>query len=199
MSERVGSDGAGGRSTGQAPKEDGSACSALPSTNDPILAWRRRIAATALGGAAAVAACAWWALRGPTTAPAAILPAAPPQDPPGVETPEAPGPLAWDAAVFDVALWNPPPRPPPPAPAVAERVEPLRLQLLGIVTTADGLRAALYDPQDDRIHLVSDGGMIGAIGVVRVGDGVVELADGRRTHVLRTREEEPPSLPGGRR
>lgn len=111
---------------------------------------------------------------------------------------------ALDVATFDVALWNPPPGPEPAVPpAVVERVEPLRLQLLGIVHSAGVLRAALYDPQDDRIHLVADGATIGAVSVVRVAADEVELADGRRTHRLRIREDsleglpQTPGVPGG--
>lgn len=152
-----------------------------------------------------MALCAWWAVRAERRPPPILEAVSAPLAETPPETPPEAGPQRLDVASFEVALWNPPPKAAPPAPAVVERAEPLRLQLLGIVHTAEGLRAALYDPEDDRIHLVADGESIGRVAVVRVADQVVELADGRRTHLLRIREEEPAGgdevlgRPGGRR
>ena len=122
--------------------------------------------------------------------------------PPRVGGVEAFEPL--DRTAFAAAIWNPPAAPerPPGTIEKATPVPPPRLQLIGIVhdTDEDGavlLRAALYDPDTDKLHLVASGELIGAVTVASIESGVVSLESAGRTSRLALRE--PPQPDGGRR
>lgn len=153
---------------------------------------RRRLAATLVVGGAFTLACAVWALgRVQSEAPISgdLLPL--PQTSSGDPVQDVNGPPELDLDVFDVVLWNPPPRIEAHPVAAAQVRDPLRLQLLGVVQDGAGLRAALYDPADDQVHLVTDGDSVKRYRVVRVAFEGVELVDGRTTHQLRMREVVP--------
>lgn len=102
-----------------------------------------------------------------------------------------------DRGAFAARIWNPPPQ----AEAVvsAPTAEPApaalpTLQLIGIAhdTDTDGhpvLRAALYDPTSDKLHLVASGERIGNVTVAEVDGQGVSLAYGGRTSRLRLRDE----------
>lgn len=154
--------------------------------SDPLRRLRLRIAATSIVGAVGMLVSASWALRF-VAPPVATLPTLAP-----VVSDESADPVAAtvDRAAYEVALWNPPPPPPPPpVPPAPERIESLRLELVGIVVTEGQTIAAIYDPTDDRIHLVRDGESIGTRSIVRVTSTFAEIQDGRRTHRLALREE----------
>ncbi len=97
-----------------------------------------------------------------------------------------------NARVFAARLWNPVPAPSAPAPAneeVASKPPPLRLELVGIINDGGTLRAALYDADTDRLHIVSDSDQIGRLTVTVVAESHVELTDGRSTRRLSLREQ----------
>lgn len=108
----------------------------------------RRLIAGCVG---AVTLCLAWALWPLSPAPA---------QPPAVHAAPQPLPsevhLALDLDAFRAPIWvaEAPPPPPPAAPAPPP---PLKLQLLAITREGDALRAVLYDPDTDRLHVVGDG------------------------------------------
>lgn len=172
----------------------------MRSTSDPISAWRsRQRSALAIAGVALAISLAW-ALR-PLPSPPALDAEldAPPPDGSGEDTIEP-----FDRAAFAAAIWNPP--------AATERssatvetttpVPPPRLQLIGIVHDTDEsgaviLRAALYDPDTDKLHLVASGERVGAVTVATIEPGVVFLESAGRTSRLALRE--PPQADRDRR
>lgn len=156
------------------------------SRTDPLLRLKRRLVMVTSCCVVAVAACAWWALRVP---PPRVI------EVPEVGRPESRGTSVPDVApvnprAFEVAFWSPPEAPaPPPRPEAPPAPPPMRLQLLGIVHAEDGYTAALYDPEDDRVHIVANGDRISRCEVVRLAADEIELRDGDYTHVLRLRED----------
>lgn len=167
----------------------GSAYSALSSTNDPIRFVRRRALATWLTGGAALVPVAYWALRPlpKASAPVPALPTLSAESSPAEEQ-------RIDPSVFAVTLWSP--RPPAPTTPPAVRADPspapappLKLQLIGIVaepaiseSEPPQFRAALYDPETDRLYLVAPGEHVG---IHRIGEitahSVTVIAAGRQT------------------
>ncbi len=124
---------------------------------------------------------------------------APPPDGSGGETIEP-----FDRAAFAAAIWNPPAATKRSSATVETTapVPPPRLQLIGIVHDTDEigaviLRAALYDPDTDKLHLVASGERVGAVTVVTIEPGVVFLESAGRTSRLALRE--PPQADGDRR
>ncbi len=118
--------------------------------------------------AAAVLSCAAWAFW---PLPARTIDAAPYEVPPTTDSPRA----ALDLDAFRAPVWiaaapavKAPAPPPPP---------PLRLQLLAIVRDGGALRAALYDPDSDRLFVVSSGETIGGRTVETVTADRVDLKD----------------------
>ncbi len=153
---------------------------------------RRRIVATCLFGTGAVGAAAAWAWRVPevpgpphvTLRPAASVAGQPEE----ADT--------FDPAAFDVALWHVPPAPEPVVePAPARPLPPPRLTLVAIIRepSSDGesvLRAALHDPDQDKLLTLAAGEAARAWSVTRVTADGVELSDGHRTIWLPLRLDE---------
>ena len=98
----------------------------------------------------------------------------------------------FDQSAFAVRLWNPPPPPEARNALVAGQTapppKPLRLQLIGIIDDGRQLRAALYDPEADRLLIVGDGDRVKQHTITITADAV-ELADGRVTHRLTLRKD----------
>lgn len=97
----------------------------------------------------------------------------------------------FDQGAFVVRLWNPPPpeaRDALVAGRTAPPPKPLRLQLIGIIDDGRQLRAALYDPEADRLRIVGDGDKVKQHTITITADAV-ELADGRVTHRLTLRKD----------
>ena len=99
----------------------------------------------------------------------------------------------FDQSAFAVRLWNPPPPPPEARNALvagqtAPPPKPLRLQLIGIIDDGRQLRAALYDPETDRLLIVATGDRVKQHTITITADAV-ELADGRVTHRLTLRKD----------
>lgn len=154
---------------------------------------RRRAPVRAVIAMAVLGPLAWWALA---PLPSATLDQALDEPRPADRAlPAEPPRLALDLAAFHAPLWVAPPAPsdtgakdkaPPPPP-------PLKLQILAIVTDADGRRALLYDPDTDKPIWVHAGQPLGTRTVEAVTAEGVELREGTvlRTLALRT------DTPGG--
>ncbi len=89
-----------------------------------------------------------------------------------------------DLVAFAARLWN------PVAPQEtaqqresksAQRQEWIRLQLIGIINDGGQLKAALYDPDTDRLLFVASGDRIRDHTVTAISAEDVELSDGRST------------------
>jgi hypothetical protein len=126
----------------------------------------------------------------------------------GQSQPEAPAiasvpPL--NAAAFDAPLWviaatppaqataTPPPPPPPPP--------PLRLQLLGITRDESQptpvYRAAVYDPDSDRIIVVNSGDTVGGRVVQSIASDRIAFALGAQVKTLLLRADQSPTQAKG--
>lgn len=160
----------------------------MSSIADPTRVWRRRgrAAWTLLVGV--LGAGAIWAAAEPRRpAPERAAPdlaSAPEAEPP------PPPDDAFDLACFGVALWVEPPAPEPRrAPAESAARAASRVQLLAIVTEttpsgAPRYRAAVYDPDQDRIVFVTDGDTVGAHAVRAVdASGMTLAASGTETRI----------------
>jgi hypothetical protein len=134
---------------------------------------------------AVVAACAVWAFwpmpREQVEAPS-IEPVATPQQHDG-----APAPL--DLAAFNAPLWVAPPPLPPPAPVVAAPPKPpLKLQLIAIVREGEARKAAIYDPDQDRLFIVGKGDSIAGRVIEEVRASDLTLTDNGAKATLALRE-----------
>jgi hypothetical protein len=147
---------------------------------------------TCLVGAGAVAVTAAWALRvheAPASPEVTFRSAS-------AVTDEAEQADPFDPAAFDVALWHVPPAPEPVVEPTPERPPPPpRLTLVAIIREPaedgrDALRAALHDPDQDKLLTVAAGEAAGAWKVMRVTNEGVELSDGQRTSWLALRPDE---------
>jgi len=150
---------------------------------------RRRLRATWLAGSAAITSCVLWAAAplGESSRPdGAVVVAA--LSPKLVKA--TPNPIEPQA--FTARLWNP--RPAEQASQVAQqeiaaRSATMRLQLIGIINEAGQLKAALYDPQTDRVLIVTSGDRVGQHTITQISASTVELSDGRFTSRLKLRED----------
>lgn len=98
--------------------------------------------------------------------------------------------VALDTAAFRAPIWvAEPPPPPPPAPiATPPPPPPLRLQLLAIIRESDAYKAAIYDPDTDRILVVAAGEKLGTRTVERVDKATLMLRDQAGMRVLALKE-----------
>src|ERR1043165_478815 len=103
-------------------------------------------------------------------------------------------PLATlDAAAFRVPTWaaDPAPAAPPASASPPPPPPPLKLQLLAIMKEGDGsettYKAAVYDPDSDKLLVVAAGERIGTRTVDKVSQGSVTFRDdsGLRTLALK--------------
>jgi hypothetical protein len=110
--------------------------------------------------------------------------------PPRDEPPAAQSDLI-DPGAFAVKLWNPlpPPSTPETLAATSEPPVPLKLQLIGIITEQEVHRAAVYDPDSDRLLIVSGGDRIDHHTITQVTSSTVELSDGQSTRTLTLKED----------
>jgi hypothetical protein len=149
--------------------------------NDPTRFARRRSLVTWCIGALLIAPAAAWSLLPPPINPAPALQVAA-----ALPSADAQGTGSLDLSAFRARIWVPTARAaapkaeptPPPAPA------PLRLQLIGILretaTESDTttLRAALYDPDSDKLFIVGAGDTLGSHRVAQITPTGVVLAQG---------------------
>jgi hypothetical protein len=131
-----------------------------------------------------VTGCALWAFwplpRERVEAPSTDPVAAPQQHD------DAPPPV--DLAAFNAPLWVAPPPPPAPAPVVAAPPKPpLKLQLIAIVREGEARKAAIYDPDQDRLFIVGKGDSVAGrvIEEVRASDLTLTDNGGKATLALR--------------
>ena len=97
-----------------------------------------------------------------------------------------------DRSAFTAKLWNPP-LPEVSNEATAQRTiptKPLRLQLVGIIDDGQSLRAAVYDPETDRLLILASGERVQKHTVTSITADAIELANGRSSHRLTLREKE---------
>jgi hypothetical protein len=100
-----------------------------------------------------------------------------------------PAPVELDIDAFRAPLWivaAPPPEPPAPPPPPP----PLRLQLLAIVDERGVYKAAIYDPDADRLFVASTGETIAGRTVETIGHDSVDLREGDQTRRLALNPQE---------
>jgi hypothetical protein len=155
-----------------------------PPTPRQSLRRRRGLQVLAVGGAA-VAVWAW-ALAPPVLVPPPVAePTAGPGRSEEIGEPEIePLPIAGFVRAIVPAEREPAaPLASPSSTDVAPPESP-RLRLVGIIDDRGARRAALYDPQGDRLVVVAEGDRIGASTVRRIEEDSVELEiDGRSSTV----------------
>lgn len=99
-----------------------------------------------------------------------------------------------DPSAFTAKLWNPPPPPPEvPEEVTVQRTvprKPLRLQLVGIIDDGQTLRAAVYDPDTDRLLILASGDRVHQHTITSITAGAVMLVDGRVSHRLTLRRDD---------
>jgi hypothetical protein len=173
----------------------------LRSPSDPIRSWRRRRRFTAVGGTCALALMLVWALR-PLPSRTEGRGQSQPSAPRATDASPNESSLVINTNAFNsVRLWNPVPRPAVPVAAEAKTEpapKPLRLQLIGIIhdshsSPADSqqvgkLHAALYDPDEDVLLIVTSGEKIKQHTITNITAAMVEISDGRTTQQLRLKE-----------
>lgn len=93
-------------------------------------------------------------------------------------------------AAFRAPIWvaEAPPPAPVAAAAPAPPPPPLKIQLLAIVKEGAVYKAAVYDPDTDRIVVVAEGEKVGARLVERVEESRLTLRDQVGARVLALRE-----------
>ncbi|MCH8342415.1 MAG: hypothetical protein IH983_00320 [Planctomycetes bacterium] len=138
---------------------------------------------TWLIGASAMVMCAWWAVLPLEQHPGGTAVTMNQPSPGLIEnSPNASDTI--DLVAFAARLWN------PPLPQEtdqqrqsksAQRQELIRLQLIGIINDGGALKAALYDPDTDRLLIVRSGDRIRRHTVTAISAEGVELSDGRST------------------
>lgn len=138
---------------------------------------------TWLIGALAIVMCAWWAALPLEHHPAGTAITVN-QPSPGLIEKSPNTSDTIDLVAFAARLWNPV-APQETAqkrePKSAKRQELIRLQLIGIINDGGQLKAALYDPDTDRLLIVASGDRIRDHTVTAISAEDVELSDGRST------------------
>lgn len=91
-----------------------------------------------------------------------------------------------DLAAFRIPLWVAEPAPPAPAtpPTPTPPPSQLKLQLLAIIHEGEVCKAAVYDPDLDRILVVAAGEKIGSRSVDKVDKTALTLRDDTGIRVL---------------
>jgi hypothetical protein len=140
-----------------------------------VIAERRVPSARPIAAATglAFAACAVWALW-PLPAPHVEIPSF---EAPPIEQPQRKSLPPLDLAAFRAPLWVAQP-PPPALPAPTPPPPPLRLQLVAIVQEHGAYKAALYDPDQDKLFIVGAGESVSGRTIEQVGSGAVTIRDG---------------------
>ncbi len=139
---------------------------------------------TWLVGSIAIIACASWAIFPPNDSSDASLAF-------DLHQPEKPelntAEQSFDQSVFNASLWNPP-QVKQTSTALSKKESPrpksLRLQLIGISTDGDTLKAAIYDPDSDQLLIVASGQSILGHTVSEITKFTVAITDGSYTHHL---------------
>ena len=163
---------------------------ALPLPSDPIRRLTRSLRLTWFFGCAIIALCALWAFQPYEPNERSEIPLdLHPTTTPLIEDEKE----RIDQGAFIAHLWNPPSPPPDARPEarnrrLTEQSAPPRLQLIGITDDGRQLRAALYDPDADRLFIVASGDHVKKHTVTVTLDAV-ELVNGQVTHRLALRKD----------
>lgn len=156
-----------------------------PVAVDPLVTLRKRTRVAALAGTAATVLAGVYALWPvsiePLPAPVEVTAHSPAQ----MDPPPAP-PL--DLAVFDGPIWlAPPPATPAPSGVAAKPSPPpppLKLELLGILREGDSFKAVVYDPDTDKVAVLSAGDTLAGRTINAVTADTVAIKDGAGTRTL---------------
>lgn len=119
-----------------------------------------------------------------------LKPVALPEIPPPLD--QAGGPpsqavVTLDQSAFRTPLWVAPTPPPVVSAPTVQSLPPLRWQLLAIIRVDDAgssYRAMLYDPDSDKVVVVSPGESIGSRRVESIDQTSLRIADSDGTRVL---------------
>ncbi len=163
----------------------------MTARRDPSRGLRKRLLITQIVGVLAAAACAVWAFTSLSSTTVELAQFAEPDS----DTVSPTTPIteigALDAGAFTAAIWY------SPEIEAADLVEAndsassqraARLQLVGIIHENGANMAALYDPDLDRLFIVSNGDRIHRHQVIDIGAKSIQLSDGRATVRLNLRE-----------
>ncbi|MBX3378328.1 MAG: hypothetical protein KF678_15135 [Phycisphaeraceae bacterium] len=136
--------------------------------------------------AAGAAVFALWPVK-PRTIPAPVIERAP--------EPAKRTLAALDLAAFRAPIWvaePPPPAPPAPVPAPPPP-PPLKIQLLAIIREAEtgGYKAAVYDPDTDKVLIVAAGERLGPRTVEQIDQTSLTLSDNHGKRVLALKDGAP--------
>lgn len=138
---------------------------------------------TWLIGALAIVMCAWWAalpLEQHPTGTAITM-----NQPSPVLIEKSPNAAdTIDLVAFAARLWNPVASQQTDQqrePKIAKRQESIPFQLIGIINDGGPLKAALYDPDTDRLLIVTSGDRIKQHTVTAISAEMIEMSDGRST------------------
>ncbi|GMV25105.1 MAG: hypothetical protein AMXMBFR58_11360 [Phycisphaerae bacterium] len=155
-----------------------------PVAVDPLVTLRKRTRVAVLAGTAATVlagvSALWPVSIEPLPAPVEVTA----QGPQETEPPPAP-PL--DLAVFDGPIWLAPPPPTTPAEVAAKPAPPpppLKLELLGILREGDSFKAVVYDPDTDKVAVLSAGDTLAGRTINAVTADTVAIKDGAGTRTL---------------
>ncbi len=165
---------------------------------DPLLALQRRTRRASAVCAGVVLLAAMYALWPVTIEPVSV-PTPLSSDSESLAAGEASGPVPLDLAAFETPLWLAPP-PPPPTEIAAKPPPPpppLKLELLGILREGESYRAVVYDPETDKVTVLSSGDTLAGRTVGRITAETVAIKDGAGTRTLTLKTEAKPGAGGG--
>jgi hypothetical protein len=167
---------------------------------DPVRFWNRCTSAGAVAMVIGLGMAAWWAIvLVPSSGDHHTLPPWPPAFEPPASVEERATPRIRDPEAFHINLWPTmeptEPRGDEPAPiADGEAAMPeasateRRLTLVGIIEHHDALRAAIYDADQDRLHIVESGTTVGRYRVATISRRGVRLSIGESSIELTLKE-----------
>lgn len=105
----------------------------------------------------------------------------------------------FNAAAFHVPLWIAPPvvEPPPVVIAVTPPPQPvpLRWQLLAIIQEESTLKAMVYDPDTDKVYIMSRGDHLGSRTISNISSLSIHVQDMQGSRVLALHDTSPQGRP----
>lgn len=103
-----------------------------------------------------------------------------------------------DTSAFHVPLWIAPPvAEPPPAVITAPPPPPvpLRWQLLAIIQEDSTLKAMVYDPDTDKVYMMSRGDHLGSRTISDISSLSIHVRDGQGSRTLALHDTPPQGRP----
>ena len=104
----------------------------------------------------------------------------------------------FNTAAFHVPLWIAPPvvEPPPVVTAVTPPPPaPLRWQLLAIIQEESTLKAMVYDPDTDKVYIMSRGDHLGSRTISNISSLSIHVQDTQGSRVLALHDTSPQGRP----